>query len=243
MKKKYTYIFTIVFALFFSCDNEKEKNIKADKVNGEYHGKYVELDPKGDKIKEGYMLDGKKVGVWKYYKNNNLVKAEKYLNDSLQLVLDEKDYKYEEQYLKEINSYIAIPQSWKTNLDFDTEHILLTSVKDCRNEDSYCPNIVLSYEDLENKIFKEYVIEDAKALTDAIENFEKLNFKESKVSKMPSFELKYLSTINGVDIAGVLIWSKINDKIVTFNGNSLQKEASNYRLLFQELGYSITPKK
>ncbi len=250
MKKIYTYILLIALVSFVSCKNEtstssksqSSNEIEADKVNGQYHGKYIELNPKGAKVKEGYMLKGKKVGVWKYYQNNDLVKAEKYVNDSLQLVLDENDYKYEEKYLKEINSYLAIPKNWKTNLDLSNQNILLTSVKDCENQSSYCPNIVVSYEELGNTQFEDYVIKNVEALTDAIENFKEIEFKESKISRIPSFELKYLSTTNEVDIAGVLIWLEINNKVITFNGNSPKNEISNYRLLFQELGYSITLK-
>ncbi len=239
----------MTFLFFFnSCNsiNKKQENsitIKAKKVNGKYQGKYVELDANGNVLKNGYMIDGLKRGVWKSYENNNLTSVQKYMNDSLQYELDKNDYIYKEVYLEAINSFVPVPKSWDTNIAFEEERLLLTSVKDCDNPSGYCPNIVFSYEVNGGEFsFKDFVLNDKKELLENIDNSKEISFNKN-IGRYESYQLRYKTTIENVTITGIMIWFNLDNKIVVFSSATEKSEIDKFVLLFLELGNSITKNK
>ena len=187
------------------------------------------------------MINGLKRGIWKDYKDNNLISVQKFMNDSLEYKLDKDDYIYEEAYLEAINSYVPVSKHWDTNLTFENKKLLLTSVKDCDNSTGYCPNFIFNYENLDGIPFKDFVLNDRKQIHENIEGFKEIEF-DKNTGKYESYQLRYLKHTKGVEIAGLCIWFNFNDKVVIFRGSSEKDDINKYLLLFIEIGNSITKK-
>ena len=247
MKKVITII---LFAVFLtSCKNDKKEikneasRIEAKKLDGKYHGKFEEYDKFGNKVVDGYMQKGNKIGLWKYYNENRTIeKARNYLNDTTFVVLEAKDYKYEEVFFDKIKCYLAIPSSWEKQIEFENPNILISAVKS-NSGDTFNSNIVMSYEKLGNLTPEQYVANNKATLEREYENFNEVSFKKSKVSKFESYELQFATNVNGVDISGITVWSKVNDNIVTFTGSCITEDISKYIFLFKETAYSLTKAK
>lgn len=240
MKKNIFFKALFILFIWFSC-SKNDIVIKAEKVDGKYHGKYQELNPNGNKLKEGYMVNGLKHGLWKNYENNDLISVQRFKNDSLEYELDKNDYIYREVYLEQIQSYVPIPKNWDTNVNFENEKLLLTSVKDCDNPEGYCPNIVFTYENLDDISFKDFVFNDRKQLSENLEDFKEVKFGKNN-GRYDSYELRYVKRVKGVNTAGLCIWFNFDDKVVIFTSRSEKKEINKYILLFMEVGNSITKK-
>ena len=241
--------YLLLVVLNFSCKIDKSKEIhntqniiKANQVNGKYQGKYLELDSKGNKLKEGYMIDGLKRGIWKDYQDNNLIRVQKFMNDSLEYELDKNDYIYEEVYLEGIDSYVPIPKSWDTNLVFKNKKLLLTSVKDCNNVKEYCPNIVFNYENLDGASFKNFVLNDRRQIHENIEGLKEIEF-DKNIGKYESYQLRYIKQTKGIEITGLCIWINLDNKVVIFRGSTEKNDINKFLLLFIEIGNSLTKNK
>lgn len=246
MKKVITIFLILLITILSSCKKTnstevENKSIKQEKI---IDGKFIRKIDNGNTILEGYMVENERSGLWKYYdKKKRLNKVERYNKDSLLFVLDKNDYVYKELYLEKIEAYIPIPSKWELNTNHEDQTVLFSALKSThKSNTSFSPTMFMNYEKLDNASFDEYVVKEKDNLIEKTKNLNVINFKKNKTNKHESYRMFYLTTVNKTQISGVVIWTKVNDKVVIFNGSCSKQEFQEYILLFLEVGNSLTRK-
>ena len=237
-------LYLAIIIIFSSCKKNSseligkvpQENVAKDTVKDK---KYLKKDANGNVQVDGWLSNGKKHGVWKYYDKTSLKEVKRFSNDSLLYILDKDDYIIKGVLIKKINAYLPVPVSWDTNTTFDDKSTLLTSVKKCDDNLRYCPNVVWQYGEFKSESLEKDVTEYIEKFKAEYPNVKIFNVSKNTLISKESYILRAYIDHQGVGIAQYYIWIKDKNNVIVGSASCEATELEKNLHLFMTLVNSI----
>lgn len=235
---------SIFFYLFLGCSNGQEKHKTIDKVdminesNKIKDGEWVERYDNGNISKSGFINNGAKNGIWKYFHTDgSLEKVHQYFNDTLLFVLDKNDFLFSRQFSENKEIGINIPIRWE--IQKDNSQTLLIARKQCIDSTAFCPNITITKDilsDSNNIDFENYVKSNIILLSERLPYFKPIAGGNIIIDTLPAYQLTYLMQVNGVKLGGITTWIYNGLDAYVITGMAINEQDSEFlrfKVVFQ----------
>lgn len=228
-------------SIYYENHDNGAKKIVAKIKDEKFNGKYLVYSKKGMKKVVGLMKNNKKIGYWKEFNEiGDLVRVEKFVNDSLIYEMDVSDFIMENVLIDEYSLSVKLPKEWKKKTNHIDEELLLYTVKKCQETKGICPTLTITTEKLPEKMeFEYFVNETKKIIPKYFDKFKSIQLKKNNINGLESYKLSYHAKLKDIVIGGEVTWIKRKNDIFTVTvvaqNDKKYKDFLKFRLLFDEI--------
>ncbi|HVU57605.1 MAG TPA: hypothetical protein VHD83_21225 [Puia sp.] len=157
--------------------------------NGPYSSYYED----GHIKSTGILVKGQKTSVWKFFDSSfNLLKVQHFSGDSVIYDLDPEDFRFEKKTDEKFGFTIKLPAGWTTELRDTT--VILASRKSCDTTFKFCPNVVITKDNLNKTSFKDYIDSLKMMVAGRFTNLHVVTERMFSVDGKPAFQAAFYFT-------------------------------------------------
>lgn len=195
----------------------------------------------------GRIVDGNKLGVWKYYDENNVLnKAVQHTSDTVSYELDVNDFAFSTFHFHNEKGSIKIPENWQTKLQPDnTISIILSSRKECDSTSMFCSTFSVTLENNLEFPLAKLAEEEFKLFIEKFPKYKIVDDGKININGLEGFQKVYIFSVNGLDLGGITTWIRTEKYIFILTGiapNLNQREFIKYLGALQEITNSFNYK-
>lgn len=227
-------------SILITYDNGVKKSAKT--IKGGYVSGPSDYYYANGNIKQfGNLVDGKKVGTWKFLSwDSKLDSVVLYEDDKPVFILDKTDFEFSEVYFAENKFKIKLPNKW---VKVDEPKALLVARKSDCIKPNYCPNIIIEVGNINTNDLHSYVKLYFDLLSKNLEKFSIISERQFLINRFVAYEVGYVFDIKGEQIGNLNTFIINGSSIYNIScsaSNRPRGEFLKFKNLFEEITFSFT---